>query len=764
LRWSIIRLIWLRDLRDQLRDRRTLFMIAVLPLLIYPILGIALLQFAFSFSARASKIGIVSDGGERRFPPAPDRAGARPTPAASVTAILAGATLSDGYAAAWLYETADRHSNYRPFAERDHFTVRDPATAHLDPRKQALLAGLLKIEWLDAKQLSRDPLGEREVDLVLETDPSFFEKLERFTQGDAEADVARPTIVLRGRPHDESSHQAYQRLVPLLHEWKKQLKTVRFVRKGLDARFDNPFDVKEPEGPEAGEQKVVDMMIRIFPFMLVMWSLAGALYPAVDLCAGEKERGTMETLLITPAGREEIVLGKFLTIWMFSFASAVLNLLSMGITTWNFNRALPGGGIQLAAVGWCVVLALPLSALFSAVSLAIGAYARSSKEGQYYLMPMFILTMPLIFLTLAPGVELNPFYSMVPVTGVALLMQRLMTAHTLAEVPWFYFIPVLVPVALYSGLALRWAIDQFQREEVLFREAERVDVRLWFRHVWRDKEPLPNTGQAFFCFALLLGLHWLSLGFVRNTSVLEHMSITLLAFVAMPVLMMALMLNTKPLDALAMKLPRWSELGLAVLLALLLLPPMAWLTGSVLDRFPGTAKLLDDAQPLIQVLKLIVDGGLGGSSWWYFVVFAVIAPVCQEMAFRGYILNGLMKRFRPRTSVLLASFLFAVYHMNVFMFLPLFFLGVILGLLRLRSKSVVPSIFFHMMFMTVLLALPSLLARLSSARPGSESLFWPATTGTCFAIALAILWWLYRKPYVDLAREEARMERERQAK
>ena len=106
------------------------------------------------------------------------------------------------------------------------------------------------------------------------------------------------------------------------------------------------------------------------------------------------------------------------------------------------------------------------------------------------------------------------------------------------------------------GLALRWAIDQFQREEVLFREAERLDIRLWFRHLWRDKEPLPNTGQAFFCFALLLGLHWLSLGFVRNTGVLEHTSITLLAFVAMPVLMMAVMLTTRPLDALALKLPK----------------------------------------------------------------------------------------------------------------------------------------------------------------------------------------------------------------
>ncbi len=262
--------------------------------------------------------------------------------------------------------------------------------------------------------------------------------------------------------------------------------------------------MREPNASAASAKAggIVGLLVRIFPFMLVMWSLAGALYPAVDLCAGEKERGTMETLLITPAGREEIVLGKFLTIWVFSAASALLNLFSMGITTWQFGAQFTQGALPIGALLWSVVLSLPLSALFSAICLAIGAYARSSKEGQYYLMPLFLLTMPLIFLTLAPGVELNPFYSLIPVTGVALLMQRLMTATSVAQVPWLYFVPVLAPIALYSCLALKWAIMQFQREEVLFREAERIEVRLWLRQLFRDKEALPTTGEAFFCFAL----------------------------------------------------------------------------------------------------------------------------------------------------------------------------------------------------------------------------------------------------------------------
>ncbi len=101
------------------------------------------------------------------------------------------------------------------------------------------------------------------------------------------------------------------------------------------------------------------------------------------------------------------------------------------------------------------LLLLPLSAFFSAMCLSVGVYARSSKEGQYYLMPLFLLTMPLVFLTLAPGVELNHFYSMVPVTGVALLLQSLIKSGGSAGTQWMYFVPVLAPMVIYSWLAAR---------------------------------------------------------------------------------------------------------------------------------------------------------------------------------------------------------------------------------------------------------------------------------------------------------------------
>src|SRR5207247_1885269 len=175
-----------------------------------------------------------------------------------------------------------------------------------------------------------------------------------------------------------------------------------------------PVEEVRPETVRTGAALVATrlsgMRARVVPVLLVLWSLTGALYPAVDLCAGEKERGTMETLLISPAGRAEIVYGKFLAIWVFSTATALLNLVSMGVTVWRFSSVLPSDLFRPVSLFWCLLLLLPLSAFFSALCLAIGAYARSSKEGQYYLMPLFLVTLPLVFLSFT--VSLDAFYCM----------------------------------------------------------------------------------------------------------------------------------------------------------------------------------------------------------------------------------------------------------------------------------------------------------------------------------------------------------------
>jgi sodium transport system permease protein len=653
MRWPIIRLIWLRDLRDQLRDRRTVFMIVLLPLVLYPALSVAVMQFAFSFGEKPSTIGIIGPEGD--FPPRTQGAKS-PYPALVTRGAFAAATGTDVI------------SGGRPLPLRIKF-----------------LAGNGRAE-LEAK----------DVDLVISAPPDFWEDVERDRQ---------TRLNIQGR-EDARSLQARTRFYTVvLPTWNKQLKQVRLLRRGVPASYDeDPVLIHDPElaggvGARAGEG-LFGLLVKIFPFMLVMWALAGALYPAVDVCAGEKERGTMETLIISPASREEIVLGKFLTIWVFSAGTSVLNLASMGLTAWLFGSQLTGEALRPVGLAWCVALLLPLSAFFSALCLAVGAYARSSKEGQYYLMPLFLVTMPLVFLTLAPGVELSPFYSLVPVTGVALLMQRLMGAAVGAADTWLYFVPVLAPMALYSWLSLRWAIDQFQREQVLFREAERLDVGLWLRGLFRDKETWPSAGQAAFCFAVIMGLRWLALGLGSRLPLLAQSAVSLLALVGAPAVFMALLLTTRPARALGLRRASPGAMLTALLLAGVVIGPLVQVTHAIYDRLSIIKEMVEDSERISQLFEDVANGQVSGM--WAFLALVVLPAVCEELAFRGFILTGLRRYFQPWPAILLGGFLFSLYHMNVFQLLPTFILGVVLGVLTVRFGSVLPAMLFHFLHNSLL--------------------------------------------------------------
>ncbi len=350
-------------------------------------------------------------------------------------------------------------------------------------------------------------------------------------------------------------------------------------------------------------------------------------------------------------------------------------------------------------------------------------------------MPLFLVTMPLIFLTLAPGVELNSFYSMVPVTGVALLMQRLMMSSALHAVPWFYFISVLAPTALYSWLALRWAIEQFQREEVLFREAERLDVTLWLRRLFREKEAVPTTGQALVCFGLLVALRWLSLGLGMQLPLLVRNGIMLAAFVAAPPLFMALLLTRRPREGLLLRLPAWPYVAITLLLL-----PLAELFNHALYQFPKLRELLAERQMLVG-LAFDPHGPDGSVVWYlYVLLLALLSSVSKEIAFRGLILSGLRRRFRPWPAIFISSFLFAIYHMNVFLLLPAFALGVALGVLAVRSRSIVPGVLLHLGCYAVLLA------RLGEpgAAAGLLLVLRALVTPLCALLALALLAWAGR--------------------
>ena len=381
--WSNLFVIFRREVLDQIRDRRTLFMIFVFPILLYPILGYGIIQ---ATAAREKKPRIVVVVGAEYLPT--ERAAAEPR-------------------GGWIQSAAPRFaSGYEPAAWCNPSRGRDPGEPPSGASRPSVTARPLR-SWSIPPDLPRQ----------------FREK----------NDVEIPILY---RSVDEPSQNTYFRLRELLDRWKRGIVDARTKKDNLPQGYAQPIQVKGHDVATVQEVRGNTWSL-IFPFLLVMMSLTGAFYPAVDLCAGEKERGTMETLLISPATRAEIVLGKFLTVMLASVMTAVLNLVSMGLTGIVLARNEAGLTMEptqrAAAVGlapptlqsalWMVLLLIPLAAFFSAVCVALAVLARSMKEGQYYMTPLYLVCLPLIFLTLIPETKLNLFYSLVPITGVALLLR-----------------------------------------------------------------------------------------------------------------------------------------------------------------------------------------------------------------------------------------------------------------------------------------------------------------------------------------------------
>ncbi|MBM4075687.1 MAG: CPBP family intramembrane metalloprotease, partial [Planctomycetes bacterium] len=445
--------------------------------------------------------------------------------------------------------------------------------------------------------------------------------------------------------------------------------------------------------------------------LLIMMTLTGAFYPAIDLGAGEKERGTMETLLICPATRTEIVLGKYLTVLMFSATTALLNLCSLGMTG-RYMASLAAGAGSAAKLGdlalpptssllWVLVMLIPLASLFSALCLALATFAKSSKEGQYYLTPLLMVTMGMTVFCSSPATEIEPFYSVMPVVGPALLLKGVLKA-TGPETEIFWFVvPVLLTSVGYSLLALWWAIEQFGSEEVLFREAERFDIRLWVRHLLRDKEETPSFTEAGFCFVIILLLQFLSMKAMQSALLtsnpedrgfltMQLLMVQQLALIATPALLMGVLLTTSLRKTFAIRWPGAGRLIWAALLPFALHPLTVELQMSLAWFFPKPPPGMAETLELMSSDKHPI--------WLVLLAFAGAPAICEEIAFRGFLLSGFRRPGKVWRAVAISSLCFGIIHMIPQQVFNAALLGIVIGSVCVRSRSLLPGIVFHFIY------------------------------------------------------------------
>ncbi len=640
--WGKVACIFRRELRDQLRDRRTLFIIAVLPLLLYPLLSMGLLQIAQFLKRHPSKVLLLYDA---RLPSPPD-------------------LVQDGRVMGLSRE------------ESDLFQL----------EMRACAAGTVPTLRTELGDWMRQGLYDLAV--WVPRDASLVGP-----PGAVDGPSAPQVFYCAAK---DRSRMAHQRMLSVLREWnlqRAQRQSDAPVVESIESRFQIVSDDLSDD-----RHRRAALWSKILPFVVFIWALTGAFYPAIDLCAGEKERGTLETLLASAAERLDIVWGKLLTTMLFSAATALLNMICMVATASYVTRQFAGlaspqllpqfGPPSLAALTWVLLALLPITALFGSLALALAALARSTKEGQYYLMPLILGFTPLMMLAMVPSARLDLGNSLLPVTGLMLLLRHVMEGEF--QQVWLYAIPVMVVTVGCCLLSIRWAVDQFSNEQVLFRSSERFRVWIWLKQLMRERGPTPSLPEAVLCGMLILMIRFFAgavAGLPATWNEFVHSTtVALVAFIAAPPLLMTLILTSSPRQTLLLRRPPRGSLLAAAALAVCLHPLATALIGLVRQLYP-----LDES--LFRPLERLFASA--PSIWDVLLLMAVLPALCEEIAFRGFILSGLRQTGMRWRAIALSSLLFGLAHGVLQQSLIAGTFGLVLGYLAVSTNSLFPCIVFH---------------------------------------------------------------------
>ncbi len=644
MRGAIVWTIFRKELIDSLRDRRTLIMMVGLPLLLYPllILGVAKLQESQmeASEARKSKValwGTVPDGLRQRL---------EQHPKLEVT-VWSGA----------------------PEAIR-----RDLEAGLVSPPPRKELPGQGRPEKTAPDQpetpqlvAARSVILDRRCDAVLLAWPDLAA---------AEAGGGLGHISIYFDSVRPDSTKARERLSDLVGEFRRAMVERRERERGLASGFAQAVELRSDN--VAPQKRRAGMILgTMLGAMLIAITMIGGFYSAIDLTAGEKERGTMQTLLCAPVRTTEIIAGKFLAVWTQSLVASLVNVASMGVAVGRATAAVGDIHMTPGVYALALVVLIPVSFTSSALFLAVASFAKDFKDGQNLLGPLLTLLLLPIMVASTPAMELSPRTAFVPVVNIVLLIKALFLAEARADVIFL----TLLASCLYAMLAILLAARVFSQESVLLGGRES------FRSVFvvgRQAGGTPTPGLALLLFAVVVVVAFYGSLLLRNTGLVASLLAVELGFLLLPNLVVTAGLKFSARETLALHWPPWQGMLAAVLLGC-----SGWAVAA------GAIRVLPPPESLVRALeKILLLDDRSVPLWALWLLVGVAPGLCEELLFRGFILSGL--RSLGKWPALTASAaLFGLAHASVYRFLPTLVLGLLFGYAVWKTRSVVCGIIAH---------------------------------------------------------------------
>ena len=405
MNWKNITTVYLKELKDSLRDRRTLISVIVIPTFVMPALffGVGKIAAGIFSKAREEIPQVMVLGGED------------------------------------------------------------------SPGVLAELHAAKKIKVVPAAADWKQQISDKRVRAAVQIPPGF--------EAGLKAGAADPVVIYNYEGELKSGF-AVNELEKFFRELRDRTVSARLAERALPATLVKPFEFKR-ENVAPPEKVGGNLLGGIVPYLIIILCFTGAMYPAMDLTAGEKERGTMETLLCSPVPRVDLVLGKFLMVLTGSLASMLLSLASMGISAMVGGMLFAGAGslnhapaspgllpmIDPMGIFGVIAMVLPVAVFFSAVIFTVALFAKSYKEAQSYVGPMiFLVIMPAV-VGMLPGIDLNLRLALVPILNLSLVCKEMLSGvwH------WDLIAIIFGSSCVYAAIALGLAVRMFNREDVMFR-------------------------------------------------------------------------------------------------------------------------------------------------------------------------------------------------------------------------------------------------------------------------------------------------------
>lgn len=645
-----------RDLLEFVRDRRTLVITLLLPMATYPILALAT---ALGLRTATQEI-------DARMAPVPIHLGLSGPEAARFAALV------------------ERTLETRPRSERTGW----PADVALADVSQA-----------DAESL----LDRGEIDLLIVTRPGLIAELE------ARETVPISVRVSARRPPGSALRDQFLAFMRTLGD---DVTRERLAAAGLPNTLVEPLDVAfegdSSVGPPPVEHNVISTLTGGVLVLLTVLTLTGAFYPAIDAIAGEKERGTIETLLIAPCRIHDIVFGKFLGVLAITLATLATNVVSIAATAAVAVRSLPEGvvaalpdGALAQAVIATVVAFCGMAAVAAATCLAVTTASKSGKEAQNTLTPVILLVSAVAGSALLPGVPTGPLWAAIPFAGQVVVARSAL--GTGVEAPaGSLAVAGAVVVSLISSAAVTWLLLQLTAltladEDVLFRGPDVAGTPL-HRPARRRR---PNAVQALLPLVAGFAGLWYTQGVVPDDlrwAIPVQQGLAVLA----PLAIVGWWQRVNVRDTFAWRWPAAGGVGrgargaLVIAGSILLGGGLFLLGAAALLAFQGGTTSAEARQLSARLVSLIQER----PRWLGWVLIALVPAVCEELLFRGWVLAGFVGHARGRTrvwtAIVIQAAAFALFHLLPERMPQTFMLGIVLGALVTVTGSLASAIVCHL--------------------------------------------------------------------